>query len=387
MPLLFVVLCNLYSSLEAIATQRPPLPPRAVKHQSEQEIRRWFRDNSTLINDPDTSAAALLSSLLPEKRTDRVYGLQSRSLTKLLQRCFLLGSSRKADLQRCLQPGGGDLATCVERVLTQTPSPACSVDSVTVEQVDAFLHRIASRSRFSSPEVRNQNLGHAARPMHEELSSIYDSLKAQQAKWFTRLILKDLGPIMISESVVLHSVHWSLPSVMKLHENFEAAVAICQKTRISLSSVSSKLEERTQCGPTMKDLVPIIGTKIQRPIFLQGRSIKHVTSLAHGRRMSLERKYDGEYCQIHINLQNGGNEIRLFSKSGKDSTADRHGLHGTIRECLRIGEENCGFSNQCILEGEMLIWSGQENGILPFHKIRKHISRSGGFIGTAKDSQ
>ena len=387
MPLPFVLLCNLFSSLESITTREPPLVPRAVKHESEQEVRRWFNDNRALIDDPDTSTVALLSSLLPEKRTDRVYGLQTRSLTKVLQRCFLLGSSRKADLERCLQPGGGDLATCVERVLTQTPSPACSVGSVTVEQVDAVLHRMASRSRFSSPEVRNQNLGHAARPMHEELSSIYDRLKAQQAKWFTRLILKDLGPITRSESVVLHSLHWSLPSIMKLHDNFEAAVAVWQKTRSFHSSEPLRREGQTQWGPTVKDLVPIIGTKIQRPVFLQGRSIKHVNSLAHGRRMSLERKYDGEYCQIHINLQNRGNEIRLFSKSGKDSTADRQGLHSTIRKCLRIGEEDCGFSNQCILEGEMLIWSDQENGILPFHKIRKHISRSGGFIGTAKDSQ
>jgi DNA ligase-4 len=39
------------------------------------------------------------------------------------------------------------------------------------------------------------------------------------------------------------------------------------------------------------------------------------------------------------------------------------------------------------LEGELVVYSGKTHKILDFHKIRKHVSRSGSFLGTDKDSQ
>lgn len=42
----------------------------------------------------------------------------------------------------------------------------------------------------------------------------------------------------------------------------------------------------------------------------------------------MERKYDGEYCQIHIDLEAGAdNWLKIFSKSGRDSTKDRARVH------------------------------------------------------------
>lgn len=44
--------------------------------------------------------------------------------------------------------------------------------------------------------------------------------------------------------------------------------------------------------------------------------------------MSMERKYDGEYCQIHIDLSKKNDEwLKIFSKSGRDSTGDRVRVH------------------------------------------------------------
>ncbi|KAL2000795.1 hypothetical protein VTN02DRAFT_2599 [Thermoascus thermophilus] len=109
--------------------------------------------------------------------------------------------------------------------------------------------------------------------------------------------------------------------------------------------------------------------------------------MAGRRRMSVERKYDGEYCQVHIDLSKSRDPIQIFSKSGKDSTIDRQGIHSVLRQCLRIGEPDCKFSKLCILEGELLVWSDKDEKILEFHTLRKFISRSGTFIGTQNDSQ
>jgi len=53
--------------------------------------------------------------------------------------------------------------------------------------------------------------------------------------------------------------------------------------------------------------------------------------------MNVERKYDGEYCQIHIGLSKDRDSIKLFFKSGKDSTKDSMGLHDVLRDSLRFG--------------------------------------------------
>lgn len=121
--------------------------------------------------------------------------------------------------------------------------------------------------------------------------------------------------------------------------------------------------------------------------------------------MSCEEKLDGEYCQIHIDLSKGRDCIQIFSKSGKDSTMDRTGLHDSIRRSLQLGQLACPIKKGCILEGELVVYSDkvsltgmsaanlnfllteQDAKILDFHKIRKYVSRSGTFIGVDQDSQ
>ena len=36
------------------------------------------------------------------------------------------------------------------------------------------------------------------------------------------------------------------------------------------------------------------------PSFEKARSIRHAQLLMRNRQVSVERKYDGEYCQIHV---------------------------------------------------------------------------------------
>ncbi|KAE8379764.1 hypothetical protein BDV26DRAFT_258832 [Aspergillus bertholletiae] len=69
----------------------------------------------------------------------------------------------------------------------------------------------------------------------------------------------------------------------------------------------------------------------------KARGIKHCCQMIGRRRMSIERRYDGEYCQIHIDLPGPSRSIQIFSKSSKDSTADRSGIHDVIRDSLRLG--------------------------------------------------
>jgi DNA ligase 4 len=150
-------------------------------------------------------------------------------------------------------------------------------------------------------------------------------------------------------------------------------------------SIVKKAENRLRKS-ALRGLTPQIGVMITRPPHEKARSINHCGQLAGQRHMSVERKYDGEYCQVHVDLSKGKDCIKIFSKSGKNSTYDRIGLHGALRDSLGLEHDDCKIKRQCVLEGELLVWNDQDEQIEPFHKIRKHVKRSGRFLGTARDS-
>jgi DNA ligase-4 len=201
------------------------------------------------------------------------------------------------------------------------------------------------------------------------------------------MILKTHFSDTLPERLTLKSFHFLLPHLLLFQNSFEAAVTLLSSEPIIHFPPRPEIGYARDLGKiALHHLIPKIGIKIGRPEYIKARSIKHCCNMVGQRRMSVERKYDGEYCQIHIDLSKQSGCIQIFSKSGKDSTSDRAGVHQAIRESLRIGRDDCRFKQRCILEGELLAWSHKHKTIMPFHKLRKLVSRSGVFIGTESDS-
>ncbi|OJJ49017.1 hypothetical protein ASPZODRAFT_60292 [Penicilliopsis zonata CBS 506.65] len=379
----FTFLCDLLSDLEKNRTLKASTASK--NHNPDiTVVTRWFATHRKRIDDDGTDKLALLSSIFPEKRVDRVYWLQESLLARVIGRSLLLGSVRREELDRWREPGNGDLAQCVENVMRQAENLVASGQEVTVEEIDSALDRVASRCRFSGPRVRRQ---HSAVDVDEALSTLYRRLSSRDAKWLTRMILKVYYPVIVPINYTLGCFHFLLPQLLLFQDSFDAALTM-------LSSEPMKHYPRQPerglakdlCALALSHLTPKTGIKIGRPDYWKARSIKHCCAMIGRRRMSLERKYDGEYCQIHIDLHKGGNYIQIFSKSGKDSTYDRAGIHQAINRSLRIGKSDCKFTRRCVLEGELLVWSDKQKKILDFHKLRRFISRSGTSIGTDNDS-
>lgn len=378
MPLPFAHFCTLLSHLESHACHEPPFPRARCEELSQRTLSHWIHHHQVSVSSTHVDAVVFLSSLLPARRTDRVYGIQADSLTKTLGRSLNLGIGRLQQLGQWKLPGRGDLGDCVERIQRQAEN-AIPLVEVTLEEIDSTLASIAQGSRFSAPSVRRAAPENNSTRI-EILRCIYTRLQSREAKWFTRMILKDYGRLQLKEGMVLSCLDYRLPAMIKTRDTFEAAVA-------SLRDQGHRSHRSEQSLSQWTGHQPKVGTKVGRTIYLKARSINHAVQMIHGRTMSLERKYDGEYCQIHIDLSKGNECIQIFSKSGKDSTRDRVGLHQQIKDSLRIGQEDCHFSENCIVEGEMVVWSDKEEHISSFNKIRKHVSRAGSFLGTTWDSQ
>jgi DNA ligase-4 len=108
----------------------------------------------------------------------------------------------------------------------------------------------------------------------------------------------------------------------------------------------------------------------QLPKSAKGTSCRN--ALSHFQESSIiwaETKYDGERTQIHVRiLPDGSSDITIFSKSKRDSTGDRLGLHDIIREALGLGVEgsphhhsscsgrSCRIKNNIVLDAEMVAW-------------------------------
>lgn len=137
MPFLFAHVCDLFQQVE-------DLPPgrRDEAAAVRLVLQRWFAQHRAAVDamiqsssasssassspSSSSSATALLSALLPERRSDRVYGLQARGLQRVLVRALGLGHSRIPELARWMRPsahattGPVDLADCVEALLRRT---------------------------------------------------------------------------------------------------------------------------------------------------------------------------------------------------------------------------------------------------------------------------
>ncbi|KAL6924775.1 hypothetical protein FSHL1_002024 [Fusarium sambucinum] len=374
MPLSFSSVCELLDQCYDLCLARKGCSGVVVE---------WFNKHRNYVDAHDTSLSALLSTLLPDKRTDRVYCIQAPSLERIIGRACLLGASRIAELARFRQPGSGvDLADCVHRILTVTPSPGyIQRDAVNVEEIDELLHSLASKVRWSSPSVRASQASMTA-SNRTDVELMYRRLSAVEAKWFTRLILKSYQPLVLDPHLIYRLCDPLLPCVLKVQDDFATAITTAQNLRRGLLPNSGQQTPREQIMSTMK---PQLGIKIGRQPWIKGRSIKHCLDMGHGR-MSVEEKIDGEYCQIHIDPSKGDRCIQIFSKSGKDSTEDRVALRGTILESLKIGQPDARVTKACILEGELVVYDDSQHKILPFHKIRKHVSRRGVFLCTDLDS-
>lgn len=86
-----------------------------------------------------------------------------------------------------------------------------------------------------------------------------------------------------------------------------------------LANLSGESEKSSKeaVWPEVKSRAGII---MGLPVFKKARSIKHYCQLVRYRRVSVERKYNKEYCQIYIQRHYTKYNISIFFKSGRDST-------------------------------------------------------------------
>lgn len=142
--------------------------------------------------------------------------------------------------------------------------------AVTVEMVDEYLLRIASQNKDSSAEVRSLAPGSMQYDTINTLGELYQRLTSREAKWLTRLILKNISPVKFPDSLACQSNHSFLPRCVQVRAQFSSSIPVklrregpgSLKLASSLRSVDSLLPTppATALGP----LSPPAGNAICR---------------------------------------------------------------------------------------------------------------------------
>ncbi|KAF3932855.1 hypothetical protein ABW19_dt0209969 [Dactylella cylindrospora] len=402
MPFLFTHICDLLSTLESlhISTKRKPaLSPRELQTLYKSHITSWFgyfRSDLT----PDLWLP-LFSLLWPEGRSDRVYGFREDGLINAIGAAMCFGSSRVEELRKWRVgwdgKGDRDLGECVERVFAVTENVVTPVNAVTITEIEAVLDELASLCQFSSADIRNAksqvavNRGGTPSKSREIprrqvlLGCIYLRLSSRDAKWFTRILLKSLLPVTLSPDNLFQEFHFLFPEIWRVRNDLKSALTLLSSKTFKLFPCHPDPEDKSELLESgCRLLLPEPGIKVGRPHFVKATSCKSVLSLVGKSTWALERKYDGEYCQIHVDLTKGSNWLNIYSKSGRDSTLDRVGCHGIIRDCLQLDSpEKRVVKKWCILEAEFLVYDEEEEKIANFCAIREHVTRAGRYIGTS----
>lgn len=198
MPLYFAYIVDLLEDLEAIS--RRSLWTTTQKHdESVVRIQRWFHDHDSAINESSQHCAALLSTLIPERRTDRVYGLRIPRLKKMLGRALRMGTARVQLLSSWTDASPENFPELVARLhaATEAGLPSCRL---LVTDVDRILQELAFKCAFSSPQIRATA---GQRAPDEIVGSLCPLLTARELKTVVRLILKNFSPVTLDENLIL----------------------------------------------------------------------------------------------------------------------------------------------------------------------------------------
>jgi hypothetical protein len=118
MPFPFVYVCDLLEDLSHLSNRVIPLLPKDLEYRTTETTLRWLKRHRNILDAASTDADCVILTLQPEKRSDRVYGLDAIALEQIIARVLNLLKQHCRDLQGWRPDNSADdLASCVERVM------------------------------------------------------------------------------------------------------------------------------------------------------------------------------------------------------------------------------------------------------------------------------
>lgn len=230
-----------------------------------------------------------------------------------------------------------------------------SVDARSMAEIDTLLTELAATCAFSSSAVRGPH-GTGRRKPRDILSDLFKHATPSSASLIAQIILKDIRPLLYP----LKETHYT---AQLLQYNSHAVCMLSKEDAMKSWDPSGRMSQAYRVQASLEEAAnalenpegfvqPVLGVPIPvRSLFLhnyscvrsaklspkipkcvKGRGCKDaLNTLRRSKKAWVETKYDGERAQIHVQIEDDGrSRITIFSKSKRDSTLDRFGVHESV---------------------------------------------------------
>ncbi|KAF7309678.1 DNA-LIGASE-A3 domain-containing protein [Mycena indigotica] len=361
---------------------------REIRGHNNSVLRVFNRWVTRLRTDfPDLaegSTVTLFRFLFPEEDSRRKYDMKEVRLASAIADCF--GISAKT-LEGWTTSEHGCLGMQVENVLQLTSSfDSAYISSLSMSEVDDLLDELAANSGFTDSALRTKYPPSNRRDRSTIIRLLYRSLPPSEAGWLTQMILKDLRPMLYP----LQETHYS--RALKTHNSVSVVELACKDAMkvwdpslhmLHGYRLRSRLEDAARAFERGEPISwnPQCGEPVPIPKARKGRGCDDALApLRSSTEIWAETKYDGERAQIHVQLSNEDKpRITIFSKSLRDSTWDRYGIHELILESLYLAPnyKSSSITSDVIVEAEMVAWHGDKmDEFWRIHSLVEHTARS-----------
>lgn len=245
--------------------------------------------------------------LLAVEEHERSYGLQEKSLRKLLINSLKISGSDAKRLEQCNENEISDVVYEIVKTRSSRES------QLTVEQVDGALNRLCENQKQQFQQ--------------KEFEYLFLNGSASDLKWIVRIVLKSLR-IKISINKILDSYH---PLASALFKKFNQLSKVCEIIENGNAEESVK--------DIAKPFIPI------RPMLSQKFSVD-MNNMLGTSEFYQEIKLDGERFQLH--MENG--TFKYYSRNAHEYTDNFNILLSPLVKFKPV-------IHSIILDGEMIIWN------------------------------
>ena len=327
-------------------------PHEARKSIIERFISRWRAEVGN-----DIYPAFRL--IIPEKDRDRaIYGLKEKAIGKILVKVMKINKDSedgysllnwKLPRQSSSSRLAGDFAGRCYEVMTKRPIRT-EVGDVTISQVNDLLDKL-SRAQKEDQQV----------PIFEEF---YSKMNADELQWLIRIILRQMK-VGATEKTFFDIWH---PDAENLYNVTSSLRRVCW----DLPDPFVRLGGEDTGVSLMQCFQPQLA---QFQIHSFQKMVDKMGQTEQDRAFWIEEKLDGERMQLHMVSDDslpGGKRFSFWSRKAKDYTYlygngfldENAALTRHIQHAFHEGVRNL------ILDGEMITWDLEQDGIVPFGTLK-----------------
>ncbi|GAA5851191.1 hypothetical protein JCM8547_004160 [Rhodosporidiobolus lusitaniae] len=355
-PLPLSFLSSLVEAVAGVAARKKGSTACVGDDQSKEQrllaawIARVKQEHGTDL--PEGTVVLFFRLFFPEEGVRRRYGLQEKTLADLLETVYKV--QRRGTFARWALPGEegrGKASVClgeeVKRWMEDNRKGRKGKGvELTLGRVDELLDELASASLWSADDVRaiRSFPTFRSRSTIAILKDLLLPLTPFETAFMIQLLLRDLSPLLYpppssSGTLALEqytSAAYDQISVQDAMKAWHKGMNRMYLAVADMDWVAGQVEEAIRLDRRLPAAFPRLGLPVKIPKTEKPGSCSRATKSLQGQ-VAVETKYDGERLQIHIDLSLPYHQqIRIYSKSGRDSTQTRRLLLPIIRAALSL---------------------------------------------------